>query len=693
MEPNIAPSINPQESAHDSMNHAQKLHFRASCQYIDKLLSGIEDILHASESKSPFPKYKVDLNLAQIRVLEDFIRRFREQLVRTLAWQNIDPPEPEIPATRAIGVNLNFIDITLADMRPSAMRGAGALSDSIAAQLSGVVHELSSLTENMTNYVQRELNESMRERIASLAQNDGSSLIHQIEEVVTKHGLVDFRPRIDLLLSRLEDHRFEIAIFGRVSSGKSSFLNAVLHMEVLPVGVNPITAVPTRISFGKDLHAYVRYGSGTQADVSLEELQSLISERSNPGNERAVTRASITVPSSRLAEGVVLVDTPGLGSLARRGAAETLAYLPSCDLALLLIDAGSTLTDEDIATLRIIKEAAIPSMVLLSKCDLLNVQDVDATTEYVEHQLSQHLGKETPVFPVSSIPSQSTALDEFFEKRLRPKIQQAEELKAESIRRKLDRLRSDVIVSLETRLNHKENRATDIGQARVRELETSLRTISGRVGELRESLEQQTTQLRTKAAEILTHLAVTIMSSGHSRSSVDSLELSEMLHEAVAAEVAPILTLAQQIAAQAIEDTRRVGAELGRSDLPDHNELDAMFRDAPRFELAELPSDVSIGSWKVLGAGIALSHLRRILVDRLKPLLEKTLDLYGHSLNQWSRSLARVLQQSVNSYLDAYRGILQSGSSVSSEDEHPVELRDDIRRLQERTSQQQPEGE
>ena len=55
----------------------------------------------------------------------------------------------------------------------------------------------------------------------------------------------------------------------------------------------------------------------------------------------------VQVPSLRLKQGIVLVDTPGLGSLARRGGAETLAYLPSCDLALLLIDAGTTLNEED----------------------------------------------------------------------------------------------------------------------------------------------------------------------------------------------------------------------------------------------------------------------------------------------------------------------------------------------------------
>jgi len=75
-------------------------------------------------------------------------------------------------------------------------------------------------------------------------------------------------------------------------------------------------------------------------------LAKLVTEQGNPGNHGNVVRAIVEVPSPRLRDGIMLVDTPGLGSLAKRGAAETLAYLPSCDLALLLIDAGATLNEE-----------------------------------------------------------------------------------------------------------------------------------------------------------------------------------------------------------------------------------------------------------------------------------------------------------------------------------------------------------
>jgi GTP-binding protein EngB required for normal cell division len=339
---------------------------------MDQLLQDVEGILHSVDSKSPFPRYRMDLSPAQARVLEDYIRRFRTQLVRALAWQEIDPPMPDVPATRAISTRLHFVDNAIADLRPKEMRGSGSLSDEAAAELTGVVHELSSLAENMMTFVYEEVGASLGSRIEGLAGEElenEKSLLGRVEQVVTLRGLVEFRPRIEMLLSRLEDKTYEVAVFGRVSSGKSSFLNALLGTALLPVGVNPITAVPTRIRYGKEVAAFLRYGSGEMKAVPLEEFRATISESGNPGNQRTVTRALLEVPSDRLSEGIVLVDTPGLGSLAQRGAAETIAYLPSCDLALLLIDAGSTLTAEDIGTLRHILEAGIPAMSAGAKID------------------------------------------------------------------------------------------------------------------------------------------------------------------------------------------------------------------------------------------------------------------------------------------------------------------------------------
>jgi hypothetical protein len=141
-------------------------------------------------------------------------------------------------------------------------------------------------------------------------------------------------------------------------------LNALLGINILPVGVNQITAIPTKLRSGPAARAVITFADGRNEVVSLQELAQYVTEESNPRNQRNVARALAEIFSPRLEDGIVLVDTPGLGSLARRGATETLAYLPSADLGLVLIDAGSTLSDEDVGTFRLLYEAGIPPLVL-----------------------------------------------------------------------------------------------------------------------------------------------------------------------------------------------------------------------------------------------------------------------------------------------------------------------------------------
>ena len=240
------------------LNEYQKGRLRITCHYIDKMLADIDNVLHAATSQSPFPRYRVDVNPAQIRVMEDYIRRFRTELVHAIAWQRMEPEPPEVPATRAVLTSLAFIDIALEELKPSYMRGYGTVPQDAVTELNGVIHELRSLVSGMERYLKQELTADLEKRLKRLeATGVDVDLLRTLEQVTTRNGLVEFRPRIESLTYRLEEDNFEIALFGRVSCGKSSLLNTLLGTNVLPVGVNPITAVPTKLRYGPEIRAGV----------------------------------------------------------------------------------------------------------------------------------------------------------------------------------------------------------------------------------------------------------------------------------------------------------------------------------------------------------------------------------------------------------------------------------------------------
>jgi GTP-binding protein EngB required for normal cell division len=662
------------------LNEPQQRRLIITCQYIDKLLSSVEHALHSTASLSPFPRYVIDVTPAQARVLEDHIRRIRSQLLRALDWQHMKPEPPEIPVTRAVTTDLAFIDIAIEELRPSYMRGSGTVPDDAVNELNGVVHELRSLVQSMDRYVRQELGTNLESRLRKLEETGYDvALLRLIEQMVTRHGLVEFRSRIDLLASRLEDNNLEVALFGRVSSGKSSLLNALLSTDVLPVGINPITAVPTKLFYGPTLQAAVAYGSGREDTVTIEELAKLVTEQGNPGNLRNVVRAVVQVPSPRLKQGIVLVDTPGLGSLARRGAAETLAYLPSCDLALLLIDAGTSLNDEDIGTLRLLYEGGIPAIVVLSKADLLVSGDLHQATKYIQEQLRAELGLDMNVHAVSSLPDHAILLDHFFEGELLPRFVQGRELRNSSIARKIGALRDSITATLATMLDRTKRRGQD-ATTDVHEQEEQLRLITGEIGELRTILSGAFFKLSEMPEAIVNAAADTASAwmGGNARSRATSMQLSEWLHDAVWTAMGKQIDDVRNVSRRAIVTLQAVAREMGRADVPSLDEVEALLRDVPRFELATLPEDMNMSRWMFLGSRFLRYKTRRSLQQSIGALVKQELHLYGQALTQWSEQFVNKIVLSVSSYASAYRVQLHRIAGTSDDAVDVPQLQRDL---------------
>ncbi|WP_448096707.1 DUF697 domain-containing protein [Luteibacter yeojuensis] len=131
----------------------------------------------------------------------------------------------------------------------------------------------------------------------------------------------DFQ-RIERMLDRLENEELHVAVFGRVSAGKSALGNALLGREAFEVGV---------------LH-----GTTTEADAArLDEAASA---------------------------GLVLIDTPGINELGGE-AREKLAFEVAEVSDLIVFVADGDLTREERDALRTLASTRRPLLVALNKAD------------------------------------------------------------------------------------------------------------------------------------------------------------------------------------------------------------------------------------------------------------------------------------------------------------------------------------
>lgn len=381
-------------------NHARSL--LASIQYAAKLLRECDDALDASAGREVLPRYSGTVPAPTAKITRDYLDRLREQLRRTMAAIDLHPPSPNRSALHSISTTLLFLDNTFEEMRSGHLRGYGDVSGDAGGVLDGVVTELQELVRDFEAFLTGGSNEQAQARLDRYPSgNSLGDTLREASMLIATHGLVDLRPALTLLIDRAMENSFEIGVIGRVSSGKSSLLNALIGAPVLPTGILPLTAFPTRVRRGPRERLEVTFANGNSETFPLDRIADFVTEEHNPGNTKRLLRIAVESPGGQLPEGVTFVDTPGLGSVASRGALQTLAYLPRCDHAAFLFDATAPITEDDLEVMAYLRDAGTGTSVLISKADLLSPEDVARVRSYVAAQIRQRLGAEVTVRTIS----------------------------------------------------------------------------------------------------------------------------------------------------------------------------------------------------------------------------------------------------------------------------------------------------
>jgi GTP-binding protein EngB required for normal cell division len=663
------------------------LHLLTSCQYADKLLSEIEATLVAAQSKSPFPKFRPNISPAQAKVVQDYISRMRAQLVRILDGQGVPIPAPHIGSVRSIRVTLGFVDIAFDECRPKRMLGYGELADGAAIQIAGLVDEMQGIVSRLDSYLAQGQTADLAQRLERLEEAGSDvALVKALERTIDQHGLVEFRPALAAIIDRLETNSFEIAVFGRVSSGKSSLLNHIVGQDLLPVGVNPITAVPTRLAYGPEPRATAWFADRKAEQFGVERLAEFVTEQHNPANAHHVTRIVVEMPAQRLREGVVYVDTPGLGSLATSGAAETKAYLPRCDLGVVLIDAGSTLTGDDLATIQTLYDAGIPASVLLSKADLLAPADRDRALKYVAGHIRSDLGLELPVHAISIKPECAGLLEEWLDTEILPLYDRHAELARQSVNRKIGELRLGVEAALKARLKHsgsggRPGVTIDIGK--LRDLETELRTAAGRIAEARTECIDMTDALRESADDLIRATANRLIDVWSSNANaIGQSRIRTMLEQAAAERAARIASAIEETARNAGRVLARSAVALELENRPEQDELLDVLKNMPRFDLANLEIDVSpSATGSLLGRRWAVARVERRIGSQAGSDIANAVAIYARVLQSWVRKIFTELQEQFDSYAGAYRAYLDRLAANKTGVENQQAVDDDLAAL------------
>ena len=213
-------------------------------------------------------------------------------------------------------------------------------------------------------------------------------------------------------IDMLKQEQFHMVVVGEFSRGKSTFVNALLGQQILPVSKSPTTAIISKIVYGDKPEFILHYKNGKSPKmVSLEEFSGLKAPKEgilnslkdklqrmqiSHGQEQldAIEYASVKYPLAFCKEQVELVDTPGTNDLNTGCIEITYRYLDQADALIMLLAADQALSKSEAEFLkeRILKKKIQDVFFIINRKDALNgVEEEQQVLNFVSSNLKELL--------------------------------------------------------------------------------------------------------------------------------------------------------------------------------------------------------------------------------------------------------------------------------------------------------------
>ena len=119
---------------------------------------------------------------------------------------------------------------------------------------------------------------------------------------------------IDEMMAKLHSRQYIVAVVGEFNRGKSSLINALLGMNVLPADITPTTATINRVVYSDVPYSRLHMLNGQVEEIPLTMLKGRVTKLSQEVQSAAeqVEEAVIGYPTVFCRNNISILDTPGL---------------------------------------------------------------------------------------------------------------------------------------------------------------------------------------------------------------------------------------------------------------------------------------------------------------------------------------------------------------------------------------------
>ena len=231
------------------------------------------------------------------------------------------------------------------------------------------------------------------------------TFLKQVTPLVEAYGNKSILADIESAIERTEQST-SVLFCGEFKRGKSSLVNAIIGDNLCPTDIGIATSVITTIKYGAVKKAIRYYGNILENPDSLksEEIEWSDIEKYTTGDVLDIDNTilvELSYPSPFLKNGIIIIDTPGIGGLDPRHAVLTHTAIPKADVIVFVTDAGEPLTKSELDFYENkVLSTGKPNIVLVNKADILTDETLNVHVATTKSQLAKFGVSNT--FPVSA---------------------------------------------------------------------------------------------------------------------------------------------------------------------------------------------------------------------------------------------------------------------------------------------------
>ncbi|QOR66364.1 dynamin family protein [Cytobacillus suaedae] len=329
-------------------------------------------------------------------------------------------------------------------------------------------------------------------------------IFNQFEQFYNQSDLfINIRKKFSVLKED-SNEKVMLMIMGEFKSGKSTFLNAIMGMDLLRSDVTPATAVSTIIKYGPKINLTAHFKNGSTKTFEPNFLHSLSAEGDQAGElvRQSLDYLVLEVPNDRLKE-ITLIDTPGLNAGNDLHTDATKRFIERTDDILYLFKYGMIGRKSEIGSIEELRQRGFYPLGVVNAIDLHFDQSTEDLDEFLTNEKRKLQDYVRDLIGVSSIDALEGQLEDDpekmewsnFEKLTQEinEISKNQHLKESRILTKLSTFFEDLYESIENQLK------TDKYTAHVDQLEEFFNT---ELGGLRHKKKTMKEKIKTHKAEM-----------------------------------------------------------------------------------------------------------------------------------------------------------------------------------------------